>query len=174
MVVVEVSSKRITCEISGARPGCGECGACCVVALGPQRDVGPRWVSKKGACDEQSCSPRASRFWRTYDTRYCGHRSRHALHLVIDGRVPLDLGEPHTGRGKPPPPTVPRPRPTRAEQPRRVDHATNQQWPAAHRSAGPEAPAATQPHTVPRHRTNLPPPRLSSPQHTTESRQEEQ
>ena len=52
--------------VAGARLGRGQGGAGAGSGRGRgvngQRDVGPRWVSKKDARGERNCSPRASRF----------------------------------------------------------------------------------------------------------------
>lgn len=107
------------------------------------RDVGPRKFLKKCARGEGNRATREMSICHSNDTRYCGCRSAQTLDLVIRGHVFLDLGEGRIGRGKPPSPTVPRPRPTRVECSRRVDHASEQYCrPAAHRSNGKAAPAA--------------------------------
>ena len=133
-----MSSKRITCEISDARAwgaGSGPPRRFEHLATGHwspvgssilPRDVSPRWMSKKCARDERNCSSRASRFWRTNDTRYSVNRSAQTLHIVCGVSAPPRLGMARAGWRAVPPPTVPRPRPTRVECSRRVDHASEQ------------------------------------------------
>lgn len=91
-----------------------------------QRDVSPRWMSKKCARGERNRATREMSTCHSNDTRYCGDCSSEILDLVFRGGHALHLVEARTGRRAAPPPTVPRPRPTRAEHPRRVEHASEQ------------------------------------------------
>jgi len=90
------------------------------------RDVSPRWMSKKCARGEGNRATREMSTCHSNDTRYCGDCSSEILDLVFRGGHALHLVEARTGRRAAPPPTVPRPRPTRAEHPRRVEHASEQ------------------------------------------------
>ena len=91
-----------------------------------QRDVGPRKFLKKCARGEGNRATREMSTCHSNDTRYCGDCSSEILDLVFRGGHALHLVEARTGRRAAPPPTVPRPRPTRAEHPRRVEHASEQ------------------------------------------------
>ena len=91
-----------------------------------RRDVSPRWMSKKCARGEGNRATREMSTCHSNDTRYCGDCSSEILDLVFRGGHALHLVEARTGRRAAPPPTVPRPRPTRAEHPRRVEHASEQ------------------------------------------------
>ena len=90
------------------------------------RDVGPRKFLKKCAGGEGNRATREMSTCHSNDTRYCGDCSSEILDLVFRGDHALHLVEARTGRRTPPPPTVPRPRPTRVECSRRVDHASEQ------------------------------------------------
>ena len=90
------------------------------------RDVSPRWMSKKCARGERNRATREMSTCHSNDTRYCGDCSSEILDLVFRGGHALHLVEARAGRRAAPPPTVPRPRPTRAEHPRRVEHASEQ------------------------------------------------
>ena len=109
--------------VAGARGARGALGARGVVA---RRDVSPRWMSKKCARGEGNRATREMSTCHSNDTRYCGDCSSEILDLVFRGGHALHLVEARTGRRAAPPPTVPRPRPTRAEHPRRVEHASEQ------------------------------------------------
>ena len=90
------------------------------------RDVGPRKFLKKCARGEGNRATREMSICHSNDTRYCGDCSSEILDLVFHGGHALHLVEARTGRRTPPPPTVPRPRLTRVECSRRVDHASEQ------------------------------------------------
>ena len=100
------------------------------------RDVGPRKFLKKCARGEGNRATREMSICHSNDTRYCGDCSSEILDLVFHGGHALHLVEARTGRRTPPPPTVPRPRPTRVECSRRVDHASEQRRPQECRARG--------------------------------------
>ena len=113
------------CEagVPGAR-GAGstrlECWECGSVGC---RDVGPRKFLKKCPRGEGNRATREMSACHSSDTRYCGDCSFGTQDLVFRGGRALHLVEARTGWRKPLPPTVPRPRTTWGERPRRVEHA---------------------------------------------------
>ena len=127
--------RNFGCEAGawGARSRCRERGGLGVLGVGYPvgssilpRDVGPRKFLKKCARGEGNRVTREMSICHSNDTRYCGDCSPEILDLVFRGGHALHLVEARTGRRTPPPPTVPRPRPTRVECSRRVDHASEQ------------------------------------------------
>ena len=103
------------------------------------RDVGPRKFLKKCPRGEGNRVTREMSACHSSDTRYCGDCSFGTQDLVFRGGRALHLVEARTGWRKPLPPTVPRPRTTWGERPRRVEHAPRRPRP----QTDPTAPTRT-------------------------------
>lgn len=103
------------------------------------RDVGPRKFLKKCPRGEGNRATREMSACHSNDTRYCGDCSFGTQDLVFRGGRALHLVEARTGWRKPLPPTVPRPRTTWGERPRRVEHAPRRPRP----QTDPTAPTRT-------------------------------
>ena len=117
----ELRAKFLTRGL-GARGVGYRCRSGCGCATG-------RWspkVSEKCARGEGNRATREMSTCHSNDTRYCGDCSSEILDLVFRGGHALHLVEARTGRRAAASTTVPRPRPTRAEHPRRVEHASEQ------------------------------------------------